>query len=77
MVITFPVALCFIGAIGSFSFAFRMWRFKVPEKPPASHPGLSIEERQRRIRVVSWMFVGLGWFWVLGALFLAWLHISN
>jgi hypothetical protein len=77
MVITLPVALCLIAAIGSFSFAFRMRLFKVSEKPPASSAGLSMEQRQRRIRVANWMFFGLGWFWVFAALFLAWLHNSN
>lgn len=77
MTTDFPIILSLIGGIGSFSFAFRMRRFKVSGKPPASQAGFSVEERQRRIRVVSWMFFGLGWFWVAAALFLAWLHNKN
>jgi hypothetical protein len=52
--------------------------FKVRSKPPASRSHLSLEERQQRIRVGSWIAFGLGCFLVFGAILIAWLaHIRG
>ena len=73
----FPTIISAIGAIGCFSFALRMRHFKISEKPPASRAGLTRAERQRRIRMVSWMSFGLGCFWLAAGLFFLWLGHSN
>jgi hypothetical protein len=77
MATNFPVILSFIGAIGSFVFGLRLRRRKVSEKLPATRAGLSLDERPRKIRIGSWMFFGLSWFWLVAASFFAWLGTSN
>ena len=74
---TFPVAILFIGAILFFIFAFRLPRFKVPERSPASRAHLSVEQRQQKIKLASWLCVGSDCFMLAGAAVLLWLQKSS
>jgi multisubunit Na+/H+ antiporter MnhB subunit len=73
MRLTLPVLLSLVGAVGAFSFSFRLRRLKV------STPlrGLSVEQRRRKLRIASWMFIGLSFFWLAAAFYFAWLEKAN
>jgi hypothetical protein len=61
MVPGFRALICFSGAIAFFVLSIKLRKFKVSEKPPVSRASLSLEERQRKIRVAGWLrfFSGL------------------
>jgi hypothetical protein len=65
----FPALICFAGSIVFFAFAIRMRRFRVPEKPPASRAHLSLEERQKKIKIASWLSFAMGLLMLGAALF--------
>jgi hypothetical protein len=71
--ISFPVVVCFVGAFPFFAFGAKLRHFKVSEKPPASRAGLSIEQRQQKMKFASWFCFALGGFMLVGAIFLSWL----
>ena len=78
MTISFPVIICFLGAIPFFTVATRLRRFRVPAKPPTNRAHLSIDDRQRRIRIASWISFASGCVMLAGALLLARLgHTPN
>lgn len=69
-----PVILCALGAISWLWMGLWLRSFKVRSKPPASRSHLSFEQRQQRIRMVSWIAFGGACFFVIGAILLAWLQ---
>lgn len=69
-----PVILCALGAISWFGMSLWLRSLKVRSKPAASHAHLSLEQRQHRIRMASWIAFGGAWFFVIGAILLAWLQ---
>ncbi len=71
-----PVILCVLGAISWFGMGLWLRSFKVRSESPASHARLSLEQRQQRIRMGSWIALGGAYFFVLGAILLAWLQQS-
>ena len=77
MTLNFPIIVSFIGAIVFFAFAAKLRHFKVSERPPSSRAGLSVEERQRKIRVATWISFVSGCLMLAGALLIAWLANSN
>lgn len=70
----FPVILCVLSAISWFWLSLWLRSFKVRSKPPASRAHLSLEQRQQRIRMVSWIAFGGACFFVIGAILIAWLQ---
>lgn len=77
MNIRFPIVVCLIGAVANFALWTKLRHFRVPEKPPASRAGLSLEERQRKITIARRIVLASGVFMLAGALFLAWLENSR
>jgi hypothetical protein len=77
MKITFPIAVCLIGAAADFVLWAKLRHFRVAEKPPASRAGLSIEERQRKITIGRRILFASGCLMLAGAVFLAWLANSR
>jgi hypothetical protein len=71
---TTPIILCVFGAISWFGVSLWLRSYKVRSKPPASSAHLSLEQRQQRIRAASWIFFGGACFWIVGAIFMAWLQ---
>lgn len=69
-----PIILCGLGAISWFGMTFWLRSYKVRDKPPASRAHLSLEERQRRIRTVSWIAFGTACVFAIGAILFAWLQ---
>jgi peptidoglycan biosynthesis protein MviN/MurJ (putative lipid II flippase) len=74
MKMTTPVILCLLGAISWLWMSLLLRSFKVRSKPPASRAHLSLEQRQQRIRMGSWIVLGGACFWLIGAILLAWLQ---
>jgi predicted lysophospholipase L1 biosynthesis ABC-type transport system permease subunit len=74
MRISFPVLVCLVGAVGDFWLWLWLRKFRVRERPPASRIGLSVEERQRKVTIGSRIAFASGWFFLAGAVFLAWLQ---
>jgi hypothetical protein len=72
-----PAVVCLIGAVVWFLFAFWLRSFKVREKPPASRAGLSLEERQKKIKIAMWIAFALGWFMLAAGLLLPRIGSSN
>jgi hypothetical protein len=54
------VAICFIGSIVSFAGFYKLQRFRVVGAPLASRANLSIEQRQQKIRMASWLSFAVG-----------------
>jgi hypothetical protein len=77
MRITFPIVVCLIGAVADFALWAKLRYFRVAEKPPASRPGLSLEERQRKITIGRRVLFASGCLLLAGAVFLAWLANSK
>ena len=77
MRVSFPVVVCIVGAFVDFVVWLRFRDFKVRQKPSASRVGLSIEERQRKVTIATWIIFCLGWFMLAGALILVWLGNSS
>jgi hypothetical protein len=69
-----PVILCVLGAVSWFWTGLWLRSIKVRSKPPASRAYLSLEQRQQRIRMASWIAFGGACFFVIGAILLAWLQ---
>ncbi|PYX75136.1 MAG: hypothetical protein DMG78_05050 [Acidobacteria bacterium] len=69
-----PVILCVLGAISWFGMGLWLRSFRVRSKPPASRAHLSLEQRQQRIRMGSWIAFAGACFFVIGAILLAWLQ---
>jgi hypothetical protein len=76
-VISFPVVVCAIGSVSSFSCSYKLRHFKVSEKPPASHAKLSREQRQHKIQIASWIIFGNGCLMLAGGLLLNWMARSH
>lgn len=53
-----PAILCVLGAISWFVMGLWARSLKVGSKPPASSAHLSVEQRQKRIRMASWILFG-------------------
>lgn len=51
-------SLCVIAAFSHFWLWAKLRKFKVRTTPPASRAHLSIEEKQQKIRVASWIALG-------------------
>jgi hypothetical protein len=67
------VSLCLLAAIAFSLQGIWLRNFKVANKPPASRSHLSLQERQKRIRVASWISFGIACWAVAGAIIFAWL----
>jgi hypothetical protein len=77
MIIDFPTTVSFIGAIGFFSLAVKLRKFRVSKIPPKPRAGLSREERQRQITIAEWITYSLGVFLLCATCLFAWLANSN
>jgi len=73
---TTPTILCILGAISWFGMSVWLRRYKVRSKSPASRARLSLEERQQKIRTASWILFGGACFFLVGAIFMAWLQYN-
>jgi hypothetical protein len=71
---TFPVILCVLGAISWFWLSLMLRIVKLRSKPPTSCVHLTLEERQQKIRIGSWIAFGMAWILVAGAILIAWLQ---
>jgi hypothetical protein len=71
--LSFPVVICLVGSVPFFVSGVKLRHFKVPEKPPASRAGLTIEQRQQKIQFASWLSFALSGFMLFGAILLSWL----
>ena len=67
-----PIQTYILGAIGSFAAAIWLWRFKVPVNPPASRAHLTVEQRQKRIKIASGLCVLGGCLMLALVAFLTW-----
>jgi hypothetical protein len=75
---SFPVIVCLVGAVLSFWATAQLRNFKVRNKPPASRAHLSLQERQHKIQIASWISSGMTCLFVVGAILIAWLeHIGG
>jgi hypothetical protein len=72
----FSVIICLIGSVQCFLVAARFRRFKVTEKAPASRAHLSVEQRQKKIRIASKLSLACGCLMLAGAIYLTWLSHS-
>jgi hypothetical protein len=77
MVIKFPVFVSLVGAIIHFAYTVKLRRFKVSEKPPASRAHLSVEQRQQKIVIGSWISFAIGCVFLVAAIVFTWLENSN
>jgi hypothetical protein len=77
MTVGFPVVVYLVGAVADFFLWAKLRHFKVREKPPTSRAGLSVEERQQKIRVGARIVFASAWFFLFGALLLLWLENSK
>ena len=68
MNLSFPVIVCFVGAIVCFWTTFQLRRFNVRDLPPSSLAHLSREERQQKIRIASWICFAMGCLMLIGAI---------
>jgi hypothetical protein len=69
-----PAILCVLGAISWFVMGLWLRSLKVGSKPPASRAHLSVEQRQQRIRVASWILFGGAFFFVIAAILFVWIE---
>jgi hypothetical protein len=69
-----PAILCVLGAISWFVMGLWARSLKVGSKPPASRVHLSVEQREKRIRMASWILLGGAFFFVIAAILFAWLQ---
>jgi hypothetical protein len=69
-----PVILCVLGAISWFGMSLWLRSFKVRSRPPALRAHLSLEQRQQRIRIGSWIAFGGACVFVVGAILMEWLQ---
>lgn len=74
---TTPIILCIFGAISWFGMSLWLRGFKVRSNPPAARSHLSLEERQQKIRTVSWIFFGGAFVFVVGAILITWLQHNS
>jgi hypothetical protein len=74
---SFPVLVCIIGAIADFVVWAWLRSFKVRERRRGSVGRLSMEERQRKVTIASWIMFGSAWFFLAGAGVLWWLGIRR
>jgi hypothetical protein len=73
----FLIAISVVGAVAFFTFTVRLRHLRVSEKPPASRAGLSIEQRQQKIRMASWISFSCGCLMLALAAYLVWDAISK
>ena len=71
---TTPILLCVLGAISWLGMSLWLRSYKVQSKPPVYRAHLSLEERQQRIRIGSWIAFGLACVLAIGAILIAWLQ---
>jgi hypothetical protein len=74
MKMRFPVILCVFGAISWFWLSLWLRSIKVRSRPRASLAHLSLEQRQQRVRMGSWIAFGGACMFVVGAILMAWLQ---
>jgi hypothetical protein len=77
MRIQLPVVICVVGGIYSLYFASKLRKLRLSDHPPKSRAHLSLEERQRKIRMAAWLCVVCGFGMIAGAVVLFWLENSN
>jgi len=68
---SFPVKVCLMGAGASFYLTVRLWNLKLRERPPASRAHLSLEQRQHKVRIGTWIVFAMGWMYLAGAILLS------
>jgi hypothetical protein len=66
-----------LGGVYSLYVAWRLGKFKVSDRPPASRAHLSLEERQRKMRTASMLAVLTGLGLIAGAGLFAWLERAS
>ena len=76
MKIQYPSVVSLLGGIYSLYFASKLRKFKVPATAPKSRAHLSLEERQRKIRIGVWLCIAGGVVMIAGAGVLFWLENS-
>jgi hypothetical protein len=69
-----PVILCVLGAILWFWLSLMLRIVKLRNKPHTSRVHLSLEERQEKIRIGSWIALGVACVFMVGAMLIAWLQ---
>jgi hypothetical protein len=67
-----PAILCVLGAISW--LVMGLWARSLKVGPPTSRAHLSVEQRQKRIRLASWILLGGAFFFVIAAILFAWLQ---
>jgi hypothetical protein len=77
MRIQWPAVVSLLGGIYSLYFASKLRKFKLSEHPPKAQAHMSIEERQRRVRIGAWLCVAGGFVMIAGAGLIVWLENSN
>jgi hypothetical protein len=71
MSINFQVVVCSFGAVTAFFFAYKLRTLKLALNPPKSRAGLTYEQRQKKVRVASWLSVAAGGLMLRGAILFA------
>jgi hypothetical protein len=74
MKIQYPAVICIVGGLYSLYVASKLRKFKVPDTPPKSRAHLSLEERQRKIQIGTWLCIAGGVVMLAGAGLLLWLE---
>jgi hypothetical protein len=74
MKMSFPVILCALGAIPWFWLSLWLRNFKVRTNPPAARAHLSLQDRQQKIRIGSWIAFGMACVFLVGSIVIAWLQ---
>jgi hypothetical protein len=64
------VIILMLGSIAFSVFGFKLQRLRLPEHPPASRSHLSLEQRQLRIKMASWICIACGLLGLVGAVYL-------
>jgi hypothetical protein len=77
MNIRWPVLVLLFGGLYTLYFSRRIRKFKLSDQAPASRAHLSVEERQRKMRVASNIAVATGVVMIAGAALLVWMEHSG
>jgi hypothetical protein len=72
-----PIIICLGGAISWLSIGLWLRTLKVRSESSAYCGHLSLEERQHRIRIATWIFFGGACVFVVGGAFIAWLQTAG
>jgi len=77
MNIQWPVVVLLLGGLYTLYFSRRLRKFNLSDRPPASRAHLSLEERQRKMRMASNICAVTGVGMIAGEIFLVWFEHLN